>query len=99
MHMNSTSPLVINCAVLIRLGHGAEKSKVLSLGLWGGPTLPISNFLGAASICSEHVGDGVSQAVCMAECDGSIPTAIICHFFFFCEIRILVELGYSRGRG
>lgn len=83
-------------------GHGAEKSKVLCLGLWGGPTLPISNFVGAAPISSEHVGDGVSQAVCMAECDGSIPTAIICHFFFFsffCETRILVELGYSRGRG
>lgn len=63
----------------------------------GGPTLPISNFVGAAPISSKHVGDGVSQSVCKAECDGSIPTAIICHFF--CETQILVELGYLRGRG
>lgn len=48
----------------------------------GGPTLPISNFVGAAPISSKHVGDGVSQSVCKAECDGSIPTAIICHFLW-----------------
>lgn len=49
----------------------------------GGPALPISNFVGAAPISSKHVGDRVCQSVCKAECDGSIPTAIICLFFFF----------------